>query len=96
MLLAPPSVWMNDITNDCPVFKAAYERIYRQVRRERLAYYMIINQYNRGRVKKMLSDSCIDGVVHVHKAAVVEVCQLDGQLANLMDLLDFINVTSKW
>src|SRR5262245_5826034 len=87
---------VNDITNECPVYKAAYERIYRQVRRERLAYYIITNEYSRGRLKKMLSDSCIDGVVHVHKAAVVEVCQLDGQLANLMDLVDLINATSKW
>ncbi|MGH8064741.1 MAG: hypothetical protein ACRERE_05770 [Candidatus Entotheonellia bacterium] len=87
---------MNDITNECPVYRAAYERIYRQVRSERFAYYVITNEYSRGRLKKMLTDSCIDGVVHVHKAAVVAVCQLDGQLANLMDLVDFINVTSKW
>jgi hypothetical protein len=87
---------MNDITNECPVYRAAYERIYRQVRRARFAYYVITNEYSRGRLKKMLSDSCIDGVVHVHKAAVVDVCQLDGQLANLMDFVDFINATSKW
>jgi hypothetical protein len=96
MLLAPPSVWMNDITNECPVYKAAYERIYRQVRRERIAYYIITNEYSRRCLKKMLTGSWIDGVVHVHKATVVDVCQLDGQLTNLVDLVDFINAASQW
>ena len=27
---------LNDITNECPVYKAAYERIYRQARRDHL------------------------------------------------------------
>ncbi len=35
---------LNDITNECPVYKAAYERIYRQARRERLQYYVITNR----------------------------------------------------
>ncbi len=87
---------MNDITNECPVYKAAYERIYRRERREHLAYYVVTNEYDPARLQKMLSDSCVDGVVHVHKAAVVQVSQLDGRLAELMDLVDFVNATSAW
>jgi len=87
---------LNDITNECPVYKAAYERIYRQGRRDHLLYYVLTNEYDPSRLTKMLDDSCVDSVVHVHKAAVVEVCDLDGRLAELMDLADFINATSSW
>ncbi|MBI4734628.1 MAG: hypothetical protein HY766_00980 [candidate division NC10 bacterium] len=86
---------LNDITNECPVYKAAYDRIYRQVR-DRLLYYVLTNEYDASRLNKMLADSCVDGVVHVHKAAVVEVCGLDGRLARLMDLADFISATRSW
>src|SRR4030065_2417665 len=38
---------LNDITNECPVYKAAYERIYRQSRREAgLLYYVVTNEYD--------------------------------------------------
>lgn len=87
---------MNDITNECPVYKAAYERIYRQTRHDHLLYYVLTNEYAPARLTKMLNDTCVDGVVHVHKAAVVEVCKLDGRLTRLMDLADFIMTTSSW
>jgi hypothetical protein len=87
---------LSDITNECPVYKAAYERIYRQARRDHLLYYVVTNEYDPSRLNKMLDDTCVDGVVHVHKAAVLEVCRLDGRLARLMDLGDFINATASW
>lgn len=87
---------LSDITNECPVYKAAYERIYRQTRRGHLSYYVLTNEYDPARLNKILDDSCVDGVVHVHKAAVVEVCKLDGRLTRLIDLADFINATSSW
>ena len=87
---------LSDITNECPVYKAAYERIYRQVRHDHLAYYVLTNEYDPSRLNKMLDDSCVDGVVHVHKAAVVDVCQLNGRLIRLMDLADLINATFTW
>lgn len=87
---------LNDITNECPVYKAAYERIYRQVRRDRVLYYVVTNEYDPARLNKMLDDPCIDGVVHVHKKAPVEVCGLDGRLARLIDLEDFIHATFSW
>jgi hypothetical protein len=87
---------LSDITNECPVYKAAYERIYRQARRDHLLYYVVTNEYDPSRLNKMLDDTCVDGVVHVHKAAVVDVCGLDERLTRLVDLVDFTNTTSSW
>jgi hypothetical protein len=44
----------------------------------------------------MLDDSCIDGIVHVHKPAVTEVCGLNGRLGELLDLTDLIQATRSW
>lgn len=87
---------LNDITNECPVYKAAYQRIYRQTRRDRLLYYVVTNEFDPSRLNKVLDDTCVDGVVHVHKAAVTEVCKLDGRVTRLTDLADFVNATSSW
>lgn len=87
---------VNDITNECPVYKAAYQRIYRQPGLADLRYYVITNEYDPARLNKMLHDTCVDGVVHVHKPVVVEVCGLDGRLAQMMDLEDFVTVTASW
>ncbi len=87
---------LSDITNECPVYKAAYERIYRQARRPQFLYYVLTNEYDPARLNKILDDSCVDGVVHVHKPAVVEVCKLNGRLTHLTDLADFIMATSSW
>ena len=86
---------LNDITNECPVYRAAYERIYRQTRRN-WVYYVITNEYDPSRLNKILNDTCVDGVVHVHKAAVVEVCGLNGRLDRLIDLADFVKLTLAW
>ena len=86
---------LSDITNECPVYKAAYGRIYRQTRRD-LLYYVATNEYDPSRLNKMLDDTCVDGVVHVHKAAVVTVCGLNGRLNRLIDLADFISSGSVW
>ncbi len=87
---------LSDITNECPVYKAAYERIYRQSRREHVLYYVLTNEFDPSRLIKMLDDTCVDGVVHVHKAAVVEVCALNGRLSKLLDLTDLISATASW
>ena len=87
---------LSDIANECPVYKAAYERIHRQTRRSRLLYYVVTNEYDPSRLNKMLDDSCVDGVVHVHKSAVVDVCALDGRLTRLIDLADFVESTTAW
>lgn len=87
---------LSDITNECPVYKAAYQRIYRQARRAPLLYCVITNEYDPSRLSKMLNDTCVDDVVHVHKAAVIKVCDLDKRLTQLIDLADFINATPSW
>jgi hypothetical protein len=81
---------LNDLTNECPIYKAAYSRVFRQSARSNLAYYVVTNEFEPSRLIKLLVDSCIDGVVHVHKPAVQNVAELDGQLEGLMDLSDFL------
>lgn len=87
---------LNDITNECPVYKAAYQRIYRQLPQDRLLYFVLTNEYDPSRLNKILSDTCVDGVIHVHKKAVLEICELDGRLERLMDLTDFVKCTFSW
>ena len=88
---------VNDITNECPVYKAAHLRIYRHTSRDHLSYYVVTNEYDPARLHKTLDDTCVDGVVHVHKAGVVNVCGLNGRLTRLIDLADFIRaISSSW
>ncbi len=87
---------LGDITNECPVYKSAYQSIYRQSGRGSLLYYVVTNEYDPARLNKILADPCIDGVVHVHKPAVITVCGLDGRLVKLMDLTDLIDATGSW
>jgi len=87
---------LSDITNEGPIYKAAYNRIYRQQRRDTLLYYVMTNEYDPSRLNKMLDDSGLDGVVHVHKPAVVQVCGLNGRLVRLIDLADFVKLTHSW
>ena len=88
---------LNDITNECPVYKAAYNRIYRgQQSSEGLLYFVVTNEFDPARLTKALDDSCVDGVVHVHKSAVVDICGLDGRLDELMDLTDLVQMTHSW
>jgi hypothetical protein len=81
---------LSDITNECPVYKAGYERIYRGKHREHLLYFLITNEFDPSRLTKILDDTCVDSVVHVHKHAVVDVCGLNGRLDKLIDLQDFV------
>jgi len=87
---------LSDITNEGPVYKAAYQRIFRQERNSELLYYVVTNEYDPGRLTKMLDDTSVDNVVHVHKPAVVDVCGLNGRLSELVDLSDFIKGTRTW
>ncbi len=87
---------LNDITNECPVYKAAYERIYRGNRLRHLRFYVATNEFDPARLNKILDDSCVDGVIHVHKPGLVNICQLDGRLEQLIDLVDFVNMTPSW
>ena len=79
---------INDLTNECPVYKAAAQR----QSRIKLSYFVVTNEFDPARLTKLLQDTCFDAVVHVHKPAVTEVCGLDGRLSNLKDLTDFVNM----
>ena len=86
---------LSDITNECPVYKEGYNRIHRG-RGGRLYFYVLTNEFQSGRLAKMLSDPCIDGVVHVHKPLVVDVCGFDGRLDKLFDLTDLVSLSFEW
>lgn len=86
---------VNDITNECPVYKESYNRIHRG-RRDRLYFYVLTNEFQSGRLAKMLSDPCIDAVIHVHKSLVVDVCGFNGRLAGLLDLADLVSQSRIW
>jgi len=82
---------INDITNECPSYKAAA-----MMQRRELDYYVVTNEYAPARLNKILSDPCINGVAHVHKRAVDEVCGLDGRLDSMLDLSDLVMQTHEW
>jgi hypothetical protein len=83
---------LSDITNECPIYKAAFERVYRSARRDSLMYYVITNEFDPARLSKVLDDSCVDGVIHVHKPAVTVVCEMNDRLNELIDLGEFLNL----
>jgi hypothetical protein len=87
---------VNDITNECPAYKAAYARIYRQENRKELLYFLVTNEYDSSRLKKVIGDPCIDGLIHIHKTAVVDVCGLGKNLSGLQDLTDLVKATASW
>ena len=82
---------INDITSECPDYKSAAMRL-----RIPLRYYVLTNEFEPARLLKLLLDPCIDGLVHVHKRAVIDVCKMDGRLAAMLDLTEFFSVTKKW
>jgi len=87
---------LNDITNECPIYKTAYNRIYRQEDNGDLMYFVITNEFDPSRLSKILDDGCVNGVVHVHKAALVAVWELNGRLDELLDLPNLIELTHNW
>lgn len=83
---------INDITNECPAYKSAAETAFSLVPK----FFLVTNEFDPARLTKILQDECIDGVVHVHKEAVTEVCGLDGRLARLLDLSTFVQQSNSW
>jgi len=81
---------LNDLTSEAPAYKAAFMQLYRQRGRPDLKYYVVTNEFDPARLTKLIDDPGIDSVVHVHKHAVTDVCQLDGRLQQLVDFPDFI------
>ena len=82
---------INDITNECPIYKTSYSRIYRSTAGHSLKYFVATNEFDPARLGKLLDDRCIDGVVHVHKKAVTDICRLNNRLSRLIDLSALIS-----
>jgi len=82
---------INDITNECPVYKSAALRL-----RVPLEYYVVTNEFDPARLQKILADTCVDGLAHVHKPLVTRVLGLDGRLDRLLDLVDLVNGSRAW
>jgi len=86
---------LSDITNECPIYKDAFNRIHR-ARGVRFPYFVLTNEYSPSRLLKILHDPCVDELVHVHKEAIIEVCKLDGRLSRMLDLSDFVGLSQDW
>lgn len=78
---------IGDITTECTTYKAEALR-----NRIPLAFYFVTNEFEPSRLNKMLDDTCLDGIVHVHKKAVVDVCVLNGRLSRLIDLSEIFEI----
>jgi hypothetical protein len=81
----------SDVSNECPVYKAAAQDAGFSV-----DFYSVMNEYDPGRLHKLLSDTCSNGVVHVHKENVITVCGMNGRLSGMLDLKDLIALTFAW
>jgi len=82
---------INDLTNECPCYKQAASW-----GRYPLDFVVLTNEYDPARLQRLLSDPCIDALIHVHKPAVQKIAQLDGRLAKLLDLTDLFALTHRW
>ncbi len=78
---------LGDVSTECTVYKSEALR-----NRLKLSYFLVTNEYDPARLNKILDDTCIDGIVHVHKPAVTEICELDGRLDDLFDLSEFFRI----
>lgn len=82
---------INDLTSECRAYKNAATWTDTHI-----FYYVASNEFDPARTVKLIDDKCIDGVVHVHKPLLTQICGLDGRLAGLLDLSDLIQLTSNW
>jgi len=82
---------INDLTSECRAYKNAATWT-----DSRIFYFVVTNEFDPARTDKLLVDKCIDGVVHVHKPLVTDVCALDGRLNQMLDLSELIIKSSSW
>ena len=83
---------LNDVTGECESYKIACKKLGKKIPK----FFTITNEFSPSRLQKIINHPCIDGVVHVHKEAVVNVCDLDGRLSKMIDLVDFIDSSKNW
>jgi hypothetical protein len=82
---------INDITNECPIYKAAALWSHTP-----FDFYVVTNEYDPARLEKILRDTCVNGLVHVHAPAVTHICDLDGRLGQMLDLSNLVEITYTW
>ena len=83
---------LNDVTGECETYKKACSQLYAYTPH----FYSITNEFSPSRLQKLIEHPCIDGVVHIHKKAVADVCGLNGRLTELVDLVDFVTSSFEW
>jgi hypothetical protein len=82
---------LSDISNECPTYKQAASWT-----RTQIDYLVITNEYDPARLNKLLDDSCVDALVHVHKPLPTTVCGLNSRLVNMLDLVDLLARSQTW
>lgn len=82
---------VDDLTTECRAYKNA--ATYTDTK---LFYYIATNEFDPARTDKLVSDKCVDRVIHVHKELVTGVCKLNGRLKNLWDLSDLLESSNNW
>jgi len=82
---------INDLTSECRAYKSAAHFTDTQ-----LFYFVATNEFDPARIEKPLTDKCIDGVVHVHKPLVTDVCHLNGRLVKFVDLSELVGRSFGW
>jgi hypothetical protein len=82
---------LNDISNECPTYKQAASWT-----RTQIDYLVITNEYDPARLNKLLVDSCVDALVHVHKPLPTSVCGLNSRLVHMLDLVDLLARSQSW
>ena len=82
---------LNDISNECPTYKAAASWT-----RSTIDYIVMTNEFDPARLNKLLEDSCVDAVVHVHKPLLTSVCSLNSRIGEMLDLTELVERSQKW
>ena len=82
---------INDLTSECRAYKNAATWT-----DTKIVYFVATNEFDPARTQKLIEDKCIDGVVHVHKPLVTDVCGLNNRLNELIDLSNLIRLTDSW
>lgn len=82
---------LNDISNECPTYKQAASWT-----RTQIDYLVITNEFDPARLNKILDDSCVDALVHVHKPLPNMVCGLNSRLVHMLDLVDLLARSQTW
>lgn len=82
---------LSDISNECPAYKQAASWT-----RTQIDYIVVTNEYDPARLGKIIDDSCVDALVHVHKALPTDICGLNSRLTRMLDLSDLITRSRNW